>query len=305
MAAKKKSRLAFPLGMLIIIFAVVGIVATVKWGVTAVKTLTDNSAQKKEYEEFLRPVVMYDPDPFDDVNSADLTQLVNASIWSLITQSDSSESFSYSTGDNMGILIPEKRVTAEFVRLFGTEIDIASKYSSLNMSAHDITYDAAQGGFIIPITSLDIAYTPEVYEIEKKANSIILTVGYIGSKAWAEIEDGGYASPQADKYMKITLRQGEKGYYIASLQAIGASEVANISTTAPVSAVSQSTPGIASDEQISAMNNGVTEKSEYETVTDENGEAVTDENGEVVTEEVTEETTSEAEEKETTAESDE
>lgn len=251
MAEKKKSKLAFPLGMLIIIFAVIGIVAVIKWGSTAISTLTDNSGKKREYEEFLRPVVMYDPDPFDDVSSADIPQLINASIWSLITQSSSSEAFTYSTGDNMGILIPQERVTSEFTRLFGTEINIESKYATIDMSAHDITYDAAQGGFIIPITGVEVAYTPEVYEINKKASSVILTVGYIGAKAWAEVENDQYASPQADKYMKITLRQGEKGYYIASLQAIGAQEVAQAATTVPVS-VSSNAGNIVSPEDVSA-----------------------------------------------------
>ena len=76
--AKKKNKFAFPLGMLIIIFSIIGIAATVKAGISLFKDMTDNSAQKEEYEEFLRPVVMYDPDPFDDVRSADITQLVNA-----------------------------------------------------------------------------------------------------------------------------------------------------------------------------------------------------------------------------------
>ena len=288
--AKKKSKLAFPLGMLIIIFSIVGIVATVKAGVTLFKDLTDNSAQKEEYEEFLRPVVMYDPDPFDDVRSADITQLVNAAIWSLITQSNSSEAFSYSTGDNVGILIPVEQVTSEFERLFGKEIDIASQYDSIDMSSHDITYDSAQGGFIIPITSLEVAYTPEVYEIEKKANSIILSVGYIGSKAWAEINGDEYASPQPDKFMKITLRQGDKGYYIASLQSVNAQEIANAPTVA-ATVVSAIPSNIADENVIAEITEGETsgEDETGEDSTAEEGE--TDENSE---EETTEETTTAA-----------
>ena len=277
--AKKKSKLAFPLGMLIIIFSIVGIVATVKAGVTLFKDLTDNSAQKEEYEEFLRPVVMYDPDPFDDVRSADITQLVNAAIWSLITQSNSSEALSYSTGDNVGILIPVEQVTSEFERLFGKEIDIASQYDSIDMSSHDITYDSAQGGFIIPITSLEVAYTPEVYEIEKKANSIILSVGYIGSKAWAEINGDEYASPQPDKFMKITLRQGDKGYYIASLQSVNAQEIANAPTVA-ATVVSAIPSNIADENVIAEITEGETsgEDETGEDSTAEEGE--TDENSE-------------------------
>ena len=265
--------------MLIIIFSIVGIVATVKAGVTLFKDLTDNSAQKEEYEEFLRPVVMYDPDPFDDVRSADITQLVNAAIWSLITQSNSSEAFSYSTGDNVGILIPVEQVTSEFERLFGKEIDIASQYDSIDMSSHDITYDSAQGGFIIPITSLEVAYTPEVYEIEKKANSIILSVGYIGSKAWAEINGDEYASPQPDKFMKITLRQGDKGYYIASLQSVNAQEIANAPTVA-ATVVSAIPSNIADENVIAEITEGETsgEDETGEDSTAEEGE--TDENSE-------------------------
>ena len=281
--AKKKNKFAFPLGMLIIIFSIIGIAATVKAGISLFKDMTDNSAQKEEYEEFLRPVVMYDPDPFDDVRSADITQLVNAAIWSLITQSNSTESFSYSIGDNMGILIPVEQVTAEFIRLFGNETDIASQYDSIDMSSHDITYDSAQGGFIIPITSLEVAYTPEVYEIEKKANSIILSVGYIGSKAWAEINDGEYVAPQPDKFMKITLRQGEKGYYIASIQSVNAQEVANAPTVA-ATVVSAIPSNIADENAVAEL---TAPESTGESVTDEDTTAEESETGELTGEKTT------------------
>ncbi|MBR0120682.1 MAG: hypothetical protein IJM10_02725 [Clostridia bacterium] len=281
--AKKKNKFAFPLGMLIIIFSIIGIAATVKAGISLFKDMTDNSAQKEEYEEFLRPVVMYDPDPFDDVRSADITQLVNAAIWSLITQSNSTESFSYSTGDNMGILIPVEQVTAEFIRLFGNETDIASQYDSIDMSSHDITYDSAQGGFIIPITSLEVAYTPEVYEIEKKANSIILSVGYIGSKAWAEINGGEYVAPQPDKFMKITLRQGEKGYYIASIQSVNAQEVANAPTLA-ATVVSAIPSNIADENAVAEL---TAPESTGESVTDEDTTAEESETEELTGEETT------------------
>ncbi|MBQ8942955.1 MAG: hypothetical protein IJ050_00510 [Clostridia bacterium] len=281
--AKKKNKFAFPLGMLIIIFSIIGIAATVKAGISLFKDMTDNSAQKEEYEEFLRPVVMYDPDPFDDVRSADITQLVNAAIWSLITQSNSTESFSYSTGDNMGILIPVEQVTAEFIRLFGNETDIASQYDSIDMSSHDITYDSAQGGFIIPITSLEVAYTPEVYEIEKKANSIILSVGYIGSKAWAEINGGEYVAPQPDKFMKITLRQGEKGYYIASIQSVNAQEVANAPTVA-ATVVSAIPSNIADENAVAEL---TAPESTGESVTDEDTTAEESETEELTGEETT------------------
>lgn len=231
---RKRNRLAFPLGLILIILAVVGAVTAARSGVDLVKNLTDKSDRKAEYEELLKPVVMYDPDPFDDVSNADLSQLVNAAIWSLITKSDSAEAFSYSSDDNIGILIPSEEVTEEFMRLFGPEVDIASMYSSIDMSSIDITYDSAQNGFIIPITGLDVAYIPHITEVEKQGDSVILTVEYIGGKAWADYDSGEYSSPSADKYMKVTLRKGDNNYYISSIQALSSPEVADVTVSAPV-----------------------------------------------------------------------
>ena len=152
------------------------------------------------------------------------------------------------------------------------------------LCSHDITYDSAQGGFIIPITSLEVAYTPEIYEIEKKANSIILSVGYIGAKAWAEIDGGEYVSPQPDKFMKITLRQGENGYYIASLQSVNAQEVANAPTAAAT--VVSAIPSNIADENIIAELTEATTQNEDETdedTTGETDESEEDETGEETT----------------------
>lgn len=261
---KKKSRLAFPLGLLIVALAAVGAVTTVKWGISAISDLKSHSAQRAEYAEFLKPIVMFDPDPFDDISTADMPQLVNAAIWSLITDTQSDEDLTYSQGDTMGILIPQDEVTKAFQRLFGTEVDIAAQYATIDMSRHDITYDANQDGFIIPITALDVAYVPEVLELETQGSSVILTVGYIGSKTWADVQNGSYESPEPDKYMKVTLRQGDSGYYVASLQAVGAQEVASNALTSaePVSI------------DVASLTEASTEAA-TESVTDENGEPVT------------------------------
>jgi RNA polymerase sigma factor (sigma-70 family) len=93
------------------------------------------------------------------------------------------------------------------------------------MSAFDITYDAALKSYILPITGIESAYTPKVYEIEEKGSSVILSVGYINNKAWAQVADDGYTTPEPDKYMKITLRERSGGMYVASIQAVDGQEV--------------------------------------------------------------------------------
>ena len=239
-SSSKKNRLGFIVGLITVVFAVVGIASTADRVISKVKNFDSKAAAKAEYEEFLEPFVMFDPDPFDDISTAKIAQLINAAIWSVTSDDDSSDMYEYTDG---GLLIPAQAVTEEFTRLFGSQIeDLEYVYRTVDMSAHDITYDSAQAGFIIPITSIDTAYIPEVYEIETQGNSIILSVGYIGAKSWAQVKDGEYSAAEPDKYMQITLREQDNGgYYIASVQSGDSQQVAAITVTAPVTSTEKAT----------------------------------------------------------------
>ncbi|MDY5949537.1 MAG: hypothetical protein SPJ42_09915, partial [Oscillospiraceae bacterium] len=221
----KKNKLAFPLGIIASILAVIGLITVIKFSTDSIKNLTDNTADKKKYAEMLTPVVMFDPDPFDDLTQADVSQLLNSAVWALLMSEDGADKYPYSEGENFGIVVPQADIEKFFVSLFGTEIDIASMHSSIDMSEYDITYDAALKSYILPITGVESAYTPKVYDIDKQGSSLVLTVGYIGNKAWVQIDDGEYSAPEPDKYMKITLRERSGGMYVSSIQSADGQEV--------------------------------------------------------------------------------
>lgn len=282
MAAKKrkKNKLAFPVGVIAIILAIIGLVTVVRFSVDTVQNLTDKTAEKKEYEEMLKPVVMFDPDPFDDLTQADVSQLLNSAVWALLMSEDGADKYPYSEGETIGIIVPQADIEKYFVSLFGTEIDIASMHSSIDMSDYDITYDAALKSYILPITGVESAYTPKVYEIEEQGSSLILSVGYIGNSAWVQVADGEYTAPEPDKYMKITLRERSGGMmYVSSIQSTDGQEI--IGTT-------QRREERPSETEPAATLPVSTEASTVPE-TDENGEIITeepltDENGEIITE---------------------
>ncbi len=296
----KKNKLAFPLGVLTIILAIIGLISAVTFSVDTVKNLTDKTAEKKEYEQMLKPVVMFDPDPFDDLTQADVSQLLNSAVWALLMSEDGADKYPYSEGENFGIVVPQADIEKYFVSLFGTEIDIASMHSSIDMSDYDIVYDAALKSYILPITGVESAYTPKIYEIEKQGSSLILSVGYIGNNAWVQVEDGEYAAPEADKFMKITLRERSGGMmYVSSIQSTDGNEVIGTTKQREEQPSETTTPETVPE----------TETTQAVPVTDENGEVVTtepltDENGEILSDEpltdengeaVTDEETSEEE----------
>lgn len=284
MAKTKKSKggknsLAFPIGVIASILALVGLITVISFGINTVKNISDKTAEKKEYETILAPVVMFDPDPFDDLTQADVSQLLNCAVWSLLMSPEGTDKYSYSEGENFGLEVPQKDIETHFINLFGTEIDIASMFSSIDMSEYDIVYDAALQSYILPITGVESAYTPKVYSIENQGNSDILTVGYIGNKAWVQIADGEYQAPEPDKYMKITFRERSGGMYVSSIQAVDGQEIIGTTErkTEPVTEETTLPPVETTIPEVSA---------EPVPETDENGEIITTE---AVSEETTEE----------------
>ncbi len=285
MAKKKRSKnkLAFPVGIIAGILAIVGLITVINFAVDTVNNLTDKTAEKAEYEKMLKPVVMFDPDPFDDLTQADVSQLLNSAVWNLLMSEEGTNKYPYSEGDTFGIVVPQADIETHFIKLFGSEIDIASLHSSIDMSEYEITYDAALKSYILPITGVESAYTPKVYEIETQGSSKILSVGYISNLAWAQIEDGEYVAPEPDKYMKITLRERSGGLlYVSSIQSVDGQEI--IGTTVPNRNPEPEYEPQSETTTVTETTEAVTE----EPMTDENGEIittepVTDENGEAVT----------------------
>ena len=60
---KRKNRWAFPLGLVITVFAVIGLVCVILAGVNATKKAVIKSKNIDKYNTMLPPVVMNDPDP--------------------------------------------------------------------------------------------------------------------------------------------------------------------------------------------------------------------------------------------------
>lgn len=287
---RKKNTAAIPIGIIVIIFALIGIAASVKGVTTLIKNKANNVADAEKYEQMLVPVVMFDPDPFDDLNQANKSQLLYSAIWELLRDESGMSKYPYSQGDTVGILVPQADIEQAFYSLFGNEIDIASLHSQIDMSGYDITYDPAQKSYILPITGVDAAYTPKVYSMEKQGTSIILNVGYINARAWADLNEGKYTAPEPDKYMKITLREREGSMYISSIQAADSQEIASqfINTTVQQTVTepaeqTEPEPGI-TDESETLYGEDTSQAEETEVQTDENGSTITGTEEEVSTE---------------------
>ncbi|MEG2080809.1 MAG: hypothetical protein RRZ68_04530 [Oscillospiraceae bacterium] len=244
MAVNKKKRVhkwAFPLGLLMAILAAIGVVTIIVAGINVGGKIIYNSKKYDDYNKMLVPVVMNDPGTFDDLKKANQSQLIDISIWSILKSDLTPDKYEYGEG---GVLIPEADVTESFKKLFGTEN--LPVHATVEGYGYEFTYDATKKIYTIPLTGIVPTYTPKVVKTEKKSGSKILTVAYLAGDQWAQDAQGNMIAPQPDKFMKITLRKSDTGYYISAIQATSNPETAttiaptqnanNLQTTAPSTA---------------------------------------------------------------------
>lgn len=287
---KKKKRAhpwAFPLGLVVAILIAVGAVTIITAGVGVAKKAIIKVKNIDEYNQMLVPVVMNDPDMFDDLSKANMGQLLDIAIWSILKSDIEPDTYEY---NDSGMVIPEKDVTKEFEKLFGT--NIKPEHATVTGFGYEFTYDAASKCYTIPLTGVAPVYTPDVVDVEKKSNTVILTVAYLSADGWTQSSSGKMVAPSPDKYVKITLREGDSGYYISAIQATSTPETA---VTAPVTVIVEETETTTSAPETTkaetTKENTTAEDSTSENTTKEEKESTTASENDT-TEKVTEEQTS-------------
>ena len=230
-AVKKHNRThkwAFPVGLIIVLLAVVGLVFLVVISVKGIGRAFDNSKQLEEYNKLLRPVVMNDPANFDDVTLADKTQLADIAIWSILTDELTPQKYEY-TDD--GMVIPAEDVEAKFHELFGSETEIT--HATIEGYGYTFTFDSQANNYVIPLTGIVPVYTPRVVDISKKGSATVLTVGLLAGNEWAQTASGDMVAPEPDKYLRVTLRSDKDGStYISAIQGTDAPET--VTTAEPL-----------------------------------------------------------------------
>lgn len=209
-------------GIIIALLAVIGAVTIIIGAVKGVSSSFKKEDKNAGYKAFLAPVIMNDPDAFDDVINADQAQLISISIWSLLKSDINPDTFESKNG---GMLVPASLIEEEFTKLFGK--DVTPTHQTVDGGQGiQFEYSKKQKGYIVPITGITSLYSPMIADVTEKGSSTILTVGYLASEDWQQNENGDMVAPEPVKYMKIYLRKNGDDYYISSIKQTDALETA-------------------------------------------------------------------------------
>ena len=208
-----KRKFAPAVGAIFIVLAVIGAVTLAFFSVRLTWQLLDNQRQKSTFEDFLTPVVMFDPVPFEDPSDIEIQRLLLYSMWTVLSDD---KSLDYSRDEVNGtLLVPASDLEAAAYKLFRDKVVLAHQSFSDNETTY--FYDAERNTYQVPTYGFLYTPRPEVVEIEKTDDMYQLLVSYTPpDNAWSSIYKGG-GTMFPNKIMLFTLGQDDSGWYLAEI----------------------------------------------------------------------------------------
>lgn len=211
----RKHRMAAPLGGLLLVLAAVGLVTIVVFCIRTTMNFVDNGGEKEKFERIILPVLMFDPIPFESLDTADEIMLLQSSIWSAV-MNDTTGKYEFSAGNTL--TVPVTDVDAAAAKLFGPDVSLTHQtFGELDLNYF---YNPDSRSYFIPVYGQIGVYTPRVDEIKKKENDVYaLTVGYIPpGNAWTSNFKGNTNEPDPDKFMVYEMKKSKDSYYLTAIK---------------------------------------------------------------------------------------
>jgi hypothetical protein len=215
---KKKGhrrKLAAPVGGMFVALALIGVITVAVASIRLTTGFLDNDRERRMFETIIRPVVMFNPMPFETPEAIGMDDLLRYSIWAALT---GDKRASYETGGTTELIVPATDLDVAAARLFGPEIVLEHRTFG-NFSTGYYSYDAEANVYNLTRDSSLYVYSPLVYEVTKEGEFYNLVVGFVPpSNAWTTDFGETEGEPVPEKYMIFVMRQTDGSYQIAKVQ---------------------------------------------------------------------------------------
>lgn len=212
-----RRRYGVAVGSLVLLLALTGVIFIVGAVGNRIYAAATDDSRLREYDTFLTPVVMQDPQPFASPDKAPDDFVLNASLWKAITANNGTN---YTEYDDAGkVLVPLGDVVQACRDLFGPSCQLQPKTLAQETF---FTYDSNENKFHVALYSSDSTSIPYTDSIKKQGDSTILRVGYVSpSDAWRNQTSSTIAKPKPTKYMDYVLKTDPSNNkeYIYAIQA--------------------------------------------------------------------------------------
>lgn len=207
------------LGLVVVVLVLIGLATVVGWAVAGVRTALDDTGKKQSYADRIYGLVLFDPLPFDDVNSVDQALFKQAAIWGTVYQIQNSGAGldSYERDADTGcVILPKLEVEAYITNLLGPDYVIED--GSFETAEMNYLYSEEKQGYLVPITGAVGLYTPQVEKIATRSGKTYVTVGYIPTMN--NSTNLSFTVPtEPTKYMDYVFERGaNRQWYLTGVQ---------------------------------------------------------------------------------------
>lgn len=205
------------IGAIVITLSLVGIISILMSAFNLVSNLFDDSDKMESYENFLLPVVMMDPVPFNNILNMNDQFILQTSLWAVLLGESQSN---FSRDENGLMLIPKTELDVAAVRLFGDTVVL--NHRTFDDYDASYLYDPSLEAYRVPLIG-KVSYSPKVVNATKNGNQVFLTVGYIApGNIWSSDMDAATADgeriPEKNMLYDLVENDNGEGYYIKSVR---------------------------------------------------------------------------------------
>lgn len=173
------------IGLVVLVFAVIGVIATIVGGFRLVQKTRDTSHLSQEMYYTLLPLMQYTPTAFESVEKADQAPLIQAALYAVTNrewirqQQDVNYVSPYTTDDFGRTIVPIKAVTEAYHALFGD--DFTPTYATFGVegdSYFSFEYEEEKQHYHVPQQSSG-AFEPVIGTIQRAGDTYTVQVGYV------------------------------------------------------------------------------------------------------------------------------
>ena len=163
----------------------------------------DNALGLSDYDNFIWPVVMQNPESFDENSPAEMSTMVASAVWkSAMEKKDNKDKFNNTS--QLVLSFDEVREACEslFDRTF-------EKSDLIGINESFFQFDESKNCFLVDSVSGVDNYTPHTVNAYRKGDDIILKVGYVIPSERFEPDMSGIRENNISKYKIYHLKTNE------------------------------------------------------------------------------------------------
>ncbi len=222
-----QNKYAAPIGGLITLTSIIGIIAIILGCVLWARQASDTTALQEELYYFLEPVLAYSPEPFDDITKTEQDAFLDAAAYRVciaeqirMLQEQQKNSgaevvCNYPVDDQGRIGIPVAEIEASYRTLFGPDAPLSHR----SVDSNALEYKEGDGCYYVPFNELLTGYQAVIDSIKTTRRSYTVRVGFVANNDIIIDDHGNQIKPTADMatyFQTYTFtRTNEDTYYIS------------------------------------------------------------------------------------------